>query len=117
TSRDHRKSRFHCCPFELGIDFEVAEELLGRRLFVLAVERLQVGTRTQANLRDRARQLGGIALAIGHGARYRIDDDVLRSGIVLGTVRICDVEDIACKFDEGVLKPSAGAEKWPIAAP
>src|ERR1035441_145757 len=116
AARHYGESRFHGRPFKVRIDFEVAEVLFGRGLFSLSVKRLQVGAGTQANLRDRAGYLRGVALAIGHGTGDRIDDDVLRAGIVLGAVGVWDVEDVAGEFDEGVLESSAGAEERPVAA-
>src|SRR5580765_2383515 len=81
TTGNHRESGFHGGPFEVGIDFEVAEELFGGGLLILAVERLQVGARTQANLRNDTGKLRRIALAVRNGTGNRIDDDVLGAGI------------------------------------
>ena len=66
--------------------------------------------------RDRAGQFRSIALAVGDGAGYGIDDDVFRSGIVLGAVGVGDVEYIAREFDDGVLESAASAEEGPVAA-
>src|ERR1022692_4642040 len=111
AARHYGESRFHGRPFKVRIDFEVAEVLFGRGLFSLSVKRLQVGAGTQANLRDCAGWLRGVALGIGPGTGDRIDVDVLRAGIVLGAVGVWDVEDVAGEFDEGVLESSAGAEE------
>ena len=113
---DDGESGFHGDPFELRIDFEVAEKFLGRSLLVLPIERLQVGAGAQANLGDGAGELRSVAFAVGDGAGYRIDDDVLRSGIVLGAVSVGDVENVAGELDERVLESAAGAEKGPVAA-
>ena len=88
AARDDGKSGFHRGPFEVGIDFKVAEEFFGHGFFVFPVERLQVRAGAQANLRDRARKLGSVALAVRDGAGDGIDDDVLRSGIVFGAVGV-----------------------------
>jgi len=107
------KARFHGSPFIVGIDFEVAEEFFGDR--VLRIERLQVRAGAQANFRDRAYELGGALCAIRDGASDRIDDDVLRSGIVLGAIGIFDPQDVADALDERVLKAAAGSEEGPVA--
>src|SRR6202163_85433 len=108
----HRESRFHGGPFVVGIDFEVAEELFGDR--ILRIVRLQVGTRPQANFRNRTGKLGRTLGAIGYGAGHRVDDDVFRTGIILGAVRILDSEHIADTFDQSILKAAAGAEEGPV---
>src|ERR1700730_3502445 len=55
-------------------------------------------------------------LAIGHGAGDRIDNDVFRSGIVLGGVSVSDADDVAGELDEGILESAAGGEQRPVAA-
>ena len=113
---NYGEAGFHGGPFIFGIDFEVAEELFGRSLLVFSVERLQVRARAQANFRNRARELRGIALAVGDGARHGINDDVLRAGIILGAVGVFDVENVAGEFEESILESATGAEEGPIAA-
>src|SRR5579864_743060 len=116
AARDHRKPSFHGGPFEFRINLEVAEEFFGDGIFVLAVERLQVRARAETNLRNRARKFGGVAFAVGNGAGDRINEDVLRSGIVFGGVGVFDVEDVARELDEGILESATGAEERPVAA-
>ena len=110
------ESGFHGGPFEIGIDFEVAEEFFRDSFFVFAVVRLQIGAGAEANFRHGAGEFRGVSLAIGHRARDRVDDDVLGSGIVFGGVGVGDVEHVAGELNEGVLKSSAGAEEGPVAA-
>ena len=116
TAGDHGETGFHGGPFIFGIDFEVAEEFFGDDFFSLAIKRLQVGARAQANLGDFAGEFRGVTFAAGHGAGYGIDDDVFGCGIVLGGVGVFNAEDVAGELDEGVLKASAGAEIRPVAA-
>src|SRR6266542_1049726 len=95
TARDDGKPSLHGGPFKVGIDFEVAEEFFGHRVFVFAVERLQVGTGAQTNLRDRSGKLRRAVLAVRYGTGNGINDDVLRSGIVFGAVGVGNVQYIA----------------------
>ena len=76
SARHDRKAGFHGGPFVFGIDFEVAEELFGYDFFVFAVERLQVGTRAEADFWDFAGEFGRVAFDAGDGAGYRIDHDI-----------------------------------------
>ena len=112
---DYGKTGFHGAPFVVGIDFEVAEEFFGHDFLVFAVERLQVGPGTEANLWYFAGQLRCVTFAPGDGAGHGVDDDILRAGIVFGAVGIGDAENVAGKLDQGVLKTSACTEKRPIA--
>src|SRR5215469_3548373 len=77
TAGDYWESRFHRGPFEIRIDFEVAEEFLFDCFYIFSVETLQVGTGTKLNLRHDAGEFWRVPFAVGHGARDRIDDDVL----------------------------------------
>src|SRR6266496_2343401 len=47
AASNYRESGFHRSPFEVRIDFEVAEELLGRGLLILPIKRLQIGAGAQ----------------------------------------------------------------------
>src|SRR5580693_2477909 len=116
AARDHGKTRFHSSPLELRIDFKIAEEFLGRRLLILAIERLQVRAGTQADLGDAARQFGSVAFAIRDGAGHGINHDVLGAGIVFGAVSVFDVQHVAQEFNESILESAAGTEERPIAA-
>src|SRR5579862_1705357 len=109
-----REASFHSGPFVLGIDFKVAEELLAHHLFVFSVKGLQVRAGAQANLRNHAGELGGVAFAVGNGACYGIDDDILGAGIIFGGVGIGDAEHIAGELDERVLESGASPEKRPV---
>src|ERR1700691_1553246 len=73
---DYREAGFHGGPFVLGIHFEVTEEFFAYEFLILAIKGLQVGTGTQADLRDFAGEFGRAAFAAGHGAGYGIDHDV-----------------------------------------
>src|SRR6267154_2922716 len=115
SASDHGKAGFHGAPFKFGIDFEIAEEFLGGTFHFLAIERLQVGAGTEPDFRDCSGKLGRIAFAVGHSARYRIDDNVFRSGIVLRAVGIVDVKDVARELDKSVLEAAASSEKRPVA--
>ena len=117
TARHDGESSFHGSPLKVGIDFEVAEELFGDDLFIFAVERLQILAGPQANLRHRAGKFGSIAFAIGNGARYGVDDDVLRSRVVLGALGVLDIEHVAGKLDECILKSAARADERPVPPP
>src|ERR1700724_3552693 len=114
ATRDHGKSRLHRRPFKIRIDFKVAEKLFGGGLLVFAVKRLQVGAGTQANVGDRSGELGSLVFAVWNGAGYRIDDNVLRPGIVLGAVGVLNVEYVAGELDKGVLESAAGSEERPV---
>src|SRR5271156_1645907 len=59
------KSGFHGSPFVVGIDFEIAEELL--RGGVLRIERLKVRSWPQADFGNRAGQFGRVFLTAGNG--------------------------------------------------
>src|SRR5580704_14994845 len=115
AARHDGKSRFHRDPFEIGIDLEVAEEFFDGG--VSRIKRLQIGSRSQAYLRDWPGEFRRTVCSTGHGARHWIDDDVFRPGIILCAVGVFYPQHIASAFDQGVLKASAGAEKWPVASP
>src|SRR5262249_52976991 len=74
AARYDRKSCFDGCPFEGGIDLEIAEKLLGDS--VLRVKGLQIGPRKQANLRNQAGEFWSARRAVRHGAGDRVNDDV-----------------------------------------
>src|SRR5271154_2674982 len=93
AARYYGEASFHGGPFVLGVDFEVAEELFGYDFFVLAVERLQVGAGAKADFGHLAGELWRIAFDASDGAGYRVDHDVLRSGVILGAVGVGDAED------------------------
>src|SRR5580704_11020038 len=108
---DYWKSSFHGGPFEVRVDFEVAEEFFGRGLFVFAVKGLQIRAGTQANFWNLTGEFRRVALAVGNRTGHRINDDVFRARIVFRAVGIGNVEDVAGKFDKSILKSTAGAEK------
>src|SRR5271154_3149259 len=115
TAGHDRESGFHGGPFVIWVDFEIAKELFGCR--ILPIERLQVRSWAQTDFGNHAGKLGSVFLALRDRACHRINDDVLRPGIVLGSVRIFDAYDVAGALDERVLKASAGAKERPVAAP
>src|ERR1700756_3367078 len=90
---DHGKSSLHRRPFEVWINFEVAEEFFGYHFLPLAVVGLQVRSRAQTDLGNCSRKFWRVSLGVWNGAGHRVNDDVLRSGIILGGVGVGDVQN------------------------
>src|SRR5271166_3342394 len=112
AARDDWKACFHRHPFELGIHFVVTEEFFLDLFF--AIKRGEVGAGAEADLADFSGELGRILIAVGDGAGYRIDDNVLGIRVFFGGGGVADSENVAGALDERVLEARAGAEKWPV---
>lgn len=107
------ESGFNRSPFEVGVDFEIAEKFFFDHIF--SVEALEVGAGAESNLGDHSGQFRRVLFAVRHGATDGIDDNVLRAGIIFGGIGVLETDDVARAFDEGVLKSAAGSEEWPVA--
>src|SRR5277367_1873613 len=112
TAGYDRKASFHSHPFELGIQFVVAEEFFFD--FLLSIKRRQVRAWTEMNLVYFPGEFGPVLVAIWNGAGYGVDHDILGLGIFFGGGSVANADDVAGALDERVLKAAAGAEKRAI---
>src|ERR1700726_881587 len=92
STSHYREARFHGGPFVVGIDLEVTKEFFHNA--VLRIERLQIRSGAQTNFRDGTGQLGRALGAIGDSARYLVDDNIFRSRLVFGAVRVFDSQHV-----------------------
>ena|SRR5258708_6198113 len=108
------KSGFNHHPFELGIDFVVAEEFLGDDF--LLVKRMEVRSWPDSDFRDLAGKLGCVRGPVGQGASHGRNHNVLRSRIILRRICVFDTQHIARTLYQSVLKAPSSADEGPVAA-
>src|SRR5262249_10558299 len=113
SSRHHRKPSFRNSPFKLRVHFVIAEEFFFDHVHL--VERMQIRSRANADFRNGSGKFWCVTWAIGYRTCNRRYDDVLRSGIVFGSISILDSQHISRTLYQSVLKPSSSADERPVA--
>src|SRR6266404_1759162 len=114
SPRNDGKSRLDHRPLEFRIHLVVTEKFLCDDVFL--VERMKIGSRTDANFWNWTGQLWLSRCAVGNGTCHGMDDNVLRSGIILCRIGVFNVHHISRTLYQSVLEAPSSADKGPVSA-